>query len=139
MTVSEQALTSLAAASDIISLGMLADDMRRQRHGLTTTFVRVVEVAADPGASIQIAAAAGEVRIAGTPATRGAALQRARDVVAAAAGTPVSAFALEDLEELAGREGVTLRALLEDVRKAGVELIAQASFDRLHDARSAIE
>jgi hypothetical protein len=50
MAVTEQELTSLAATHDIISLGMLADDLRRQRHALNTTFVRVADVAVDSGA-----------------------------------------------------------------------------------------
>ena len=39
--ISAAELTGLATSHDIISLGMLADDLRRQRHGAETTFVRV--------------------------------------------------------------------------------------------------
>ncbi|HEV3141824.1 MAG TPA: hypothetical protein VGY57_14965, partial [Vicinamibacterales bacterium] len=42
-------------------------------------------------------------------------------------------------EELAAREGLTVRALLEELRAAGLELVAEAPFDRLHDARRSIE
>jgi aminodeoxyfutalosine synthase len=139
MAVSEQALTSLAATHDIISLGMLADDIRRQRHGTITTFVRVAVVPADPGAPIAVARAAGELRIVGVAASRAAAVERVRDVVSAAQGRPVSAFSLADLEDLAAGEGVTLRALLEELRAAGVELVADAPFDRLRDASGSIE
>ncbi len=139
MAVSEQELTSLAATHDIISLGMLADDIRRQRHGTTTTFVRVADVSADLTAPIEIVPAAGEVRITGVPATRSAAIQRARDVVVAASGRPVSVYSLADLEDLAARDGVALRALLEELHAAGVELVADAPFDRLRDARASIE
>jgi aminodeoxyfutalosine synthase len=34
---------------------------------------------------------------------------------------------------------VTLRALLEDLKDAGLELVAEAPFDRLHDPRRSIE
>ena len=61
------------------------------------------------------------------------------EVVAASRGTPVSAFSLSDLEQLSIRERVTLRALLEDLCAAGLELVAEAPFDRLQDPRRSIE
>jgi len=139
MAVSEQELTSLAATHDIISLGMLADDLRRQRHALNTTFVRVADVAADTGAPMAIPAGAGEVRIVGAPATRAAAVDRVRQVMAPAQGRVVSAFSLADLEVLAARDGVTLRALLEELHAAGLEMVAEAPFDRLQDPRRSVE
>ena len=82
---------------------------------------------------------AGELRIVGVPASRAAAVERVREVAAAAAGAAVSGFSLADLEALAAREGVTLRALLEELRAAGLELVAEAPFDRLQDPRRSIE
>jgi len=139
MAVSEQELTSLAATHDIISLGMLADDLRRQRHALNTTFVRVADVAVDTGAPMAIPAGAGEVRIVGAPATRAAAVDRVRQVMAQAQGRVVSAFSLADLEVLAAGDGVTLRALLEELHAAGLEMVAEAPFDRLQDPRRSVE
>ena len=139
MAVSEQELTSLAATHDIISLGMLADDLRRQRHALNTTFVRVADVAADTGTPMAIPAGAGEVRIVGAPATRAAAVDRVRQVMAQAQGRVVSAFSLADLEVLAAGDGVTLRALLEELHAAGLEMVAEAPFDRLQDPRRSVE
>lgn len=139
MPVSEAELSTLAASYDIISLGMLADEARRRRHGGRTTFVRVADVSAEPGAAVSVAPAAGEVRIVGTPATRAAAVERTKEVVAAANGIPVSGFSLADLEGLAGREGVTLRAVLEELRAAGLDLVAEAPFDLLQDPRRSIE
>ena len=121
MAVSDSELTTLTATADIITLGMRADEVRRRLHGTQTTFVRVADVPADPQGSLAFPSAAGEIRIVGMPAS------------------PVSAFSLSDLEQLAARDGVTLRALLEDLRAAGLELIAEAPFDRLQDARRSIE
>ena len=142
MPITDTELTSLAASHDIISLGMLADEVRRRRHGMRTTFLRVADVplapakdAGDPAPS----PLAGELRIVGTPASRAAAIQRVTQVAAAANGIALSGFSLADLEELSAREGVTLRALLEELRAAGLELVAEAPFDRLHDARRSIE
>jgi 2-iminoacetate synthase ThiH len=139
MPVSDQELSTLAASHDIIEIGMRADDARRQRHGARTTFVRVSHVDAAPGAPIAVASAAGEIRIAGTPATRAAALARVQEVAAAARGVPLSGFSLADLEQLAAKENVTVRALLEDLHAAGLELVSEAPFDALRDPRRSIE
>ena len=139
MTVSDADLVSLAATNDIIKLGIHADEERRRRHGARTTFVRVADVAAEPGAPVEVPAAAGELRITGKPASRAAAVERVAEAARLANGLPVSAFSLADLEELAGREQVTLRALLEQLRAAGLELVADAPIDRLQDAKRSIE
>jgi aminodeoxyfutalosine synthase len=139
MTVSDADLSALATSHDIISIGMLADEARRKRHGARTTFVRVADVSPEPGAAVDIPAAAGEVRIVGTPPTRSAAAARVREVAPTAGRVPVSGFSLADLEQLAARDEVTLRAVLEELREAGLELIAEAPFDRLQDPRRSIE
>ena len=46
MPVTDTDLTALAASHDIINLGMLADAVRRERHGVRTTFLRVADVPA---------------------------------------------------------------------------------------------
>jgi aminodeoxyfutalosine synthase len=139
MAVSDPELTTLAGTHDIISLGLLADDVRRRWHGAATTFVRVADVPFDAAAPIVIPPAAGEVRIVGTPDTRLSALDRVARVAAAAHGVALSAFSLADLEQLAAREAVTLRALLEDLRAAGLELVAEAPVDRLQNPPRSIE
>jgi len=140
MPASEQdKLTSLAASHDIITLGMAADDVRRGRHGVRTTFVRVARIGADVGAEATWPSATGEIRIGGAPPSLEAAVERVSQVAARANGVPLSGFSLADLELVASREGVTLRALLEDLRAAGLELVAEAPFDRLQNARRSVE
>jgi aminodeoxyfutalosine synthase len=139
MPVTDAQLTTLAASHDIISIGMLADDVRRMRHGTKTTFLRVADVPAESGAPDSWPSSAGELRIVGVPASRAAAIERIRQVVAAANGAAVSGFSLADLEQLAAVDGVTLRALLEEMRAAGLELVAEAQFDRLNDPRRSVE
>ena len=139
MTIADQELTSLNASHDIISIGILADEVRRARHGLRTTYVRVADVSADLDAPVAAPPAAGELRIVGVPASRAAAVDRVRRVVEVARGVAVSGFSLADLEQLAAREAVTLRALLEELRAAGLELVAEAPVDRLQDQRRSIE
>ena len=132
-------LEALATSHDIISIGMRADETRRRLHGTATTFVRVADVSADLDAPVTVPPAAGEVRITGAPVSRAAAVARVRQVADQAPGFALSAFSLADLEELAGREHVPLRALLEELRVAGLELVAEAPIDRLRDARRSIE
>ena len=139
MPASDTEIASLAASHDIIDLGMRADAVRRDKHGNRTTFLRVAIVDATPGAPVGWPASAGEVRIVGVPPTRVAAIGRVREVADAAIGVPVSAFALSDLERLAAQEKATLREILEELRAAGLELIAEAPFDKLHDPRRSIE
>jgi aminodeoxyfutalosine synthase len=132
-------VASLAATSDIISLGMVADDSRRRRHGTRTTFVRVATVSVDAEGGPACPGSAGEVRIVGTPANRRAALDCVQRVSATAGGIPVSGFSLADLERLVANEGRPLLSLLEELRAAGLELVADAPFDRLEDPRRSIE
>jgi aminodeoxyfutalosine synthase len=99
----------------------------------------VADVPADIDADIAVPPSAGETRIVGVPANRTAAVERVRRLVEAAHGTPVSGFSLADLEQLAARESMTLRALLESLRAAGLELVAEAPIDLLQDARRSIE
>lgn len=139
MSVSSDAFSTLAASHDIISLGMAADEARRARHGLKTTFVRVADIEATPGAALSIPAGCGEIRIVGTPTSKAAAVQRVTEVVAAASGKPVSGFSLDDLEVMAAQERITLRDLLEQLAAAGLELVAEAPFDRLRDVKRSIE
>jgi aminodeoxyfutalosine synthase len=139
MTVSETEISALAASHDIISIGMEADAVRREKHGNRTTFVRVAVVDAAPGAALDWPAAAGEIRIVGVPPTPVAAVARVKEVVERANGAPVSAFSLAELEQLAIREQITLRALLEDLSAAGLDLVAEAPFDELQDPRRSIE
>ena len=139
MTVTDRELAAFATSHDIISLGVAADEVRRQRHGNRTTFVRVADVDAAPGSAVEIPSSVGEVRVVGVPGTRAAAVQRVREVLARAGQTPVSAFSLANLEQLASAEQVPLRALLDELKLAGLELIAEAPFDLLRDPRLAIE
>src|SRR6266853_1504384 len=139
MTVSDVELATLATTHDIINLGMLADGERRRRHGTRTTFVRVAMVSAALGGPVDVPASAGELRIEGTPSNRGTAIQRVREVVAAAGTVPISGYSLADLEQMAAREAVTLRSLLEELRAAGLELVAEAPVDLLQSARRSIE
>jgi aminodeoxyfutalosine synthase len=137
--VSDADVSALGSARDILTLGMLADDARRQRHGVRTTFVRVADVPCEPGSTGAWPDPAGEIRIVGAPASSAAAVSRVRELAPQVGDVPLSGFSLADLEQLALSEGVTLRSLLEQLRDAGLELVAEAPVDRLLDARRSVE
>lgn len=110
---------ALAALADIISVGALADDVRRARHGAATTFVRVhvLDLAATaawtappPGAR--------EVRLAGHPASPAAAVEAVQRAKALADGLPLRGFVLAGLVRLGGA------ALLAELKSAGLDEVA---------------
>lgn len=137
--LTDREIASIAATHDIISLGILADQARRRLHGARTTFVRVGEVTAVPGEPASCPPTAGEIRIVGAVSSLKDAVARVAEVAAIVDGLPLSGFSLADLEGLAASEATTLRSLLEELRSAGLELIADAPFDLLRNPRRSIE
>jgi CofH/MqnC C-terminal region len=111
-------VAALAATTDVLALGALADDARRARHGGRTTFVRVHEL--DVTAIDQWTpppAAATEVRLIGRPADGDAAVASVRQARALAGARAVRGFWLGDLEPL-GDAG------LGELRAAGLDEVA---------------
>jgi hypothetical protein len=123
---------ALAATYDIVTLGMIADEVRRERHGRTTTFVRVAELQLPlvEGEPVAWPEAAGELRINARFAGIEAATAAVRRVAAAAGDVPVTGFSLGDLEESAGTID-RLTAWLAALSDAGLAAVAEAILDRL--------
>ena len=156
--LSDEDVQALESGRDIISLGMLADSVRRKMHGPTITFVRVFDLTVEAGpkgpalrtesrpgpdaesrpgpfGSGDVPPDAGEVRLFHTPDTLDAAIEaviRAREM---AGSIPVSAFCLFELSKLPEGLPVVLPAL----KQAGLELITQAPLDRLRSPEPALE
>lgn len=100
------AVAVLAAATDILALGALADDVRRRRHGTVTTFVRVhVLDVSDPASWTAPPPAAQEVRIVGTPASLDDAVDAVLQAKPLAGAAVLRGFELRDLITLGGEEG----------------------------------
>jgi aminodeoxyfutalosine synthase len=147
--LSGEDIRRLTETADLISLGMLADEARRRRHGNRTTFVRVADVpvagplpgpSADAGrAQLVEARAAGEIRLVGVPADLDAAAARVRAVAAKAGSVPVSGFLLSDLLALAAAAGRPLGDVLAMLRDAGLALVAEAPLDLLAAPGEALE
>jgi aminodeoxyfutalosine synthase len=128
--LTEAETQDLAAMTDIIGLGMLAEGVRRHRHGDRVTFLRVCHVTlADAADSVSFPDSAGEIRLNDSPTSIEAACAGLRSVVARARQTPVSAFSLGELENLARRVGASLSDCLAALKDAGLERIAEAAVD----------
>jgi hypothetical protein len=117
------------AASDILSLGMLADEVRRARVGNTVTFTRVIELnqgaSGAPGASGALGAlgalgASGavgaELRITTLPATFDETEAFVAEARMLAGAQRLTGFSLADL---ADRQWGTLVEILKRLRRAG--------------------
>ena len=116
---------AVLGSHDLVSIGMMADQVRRQRHGVDTTFVRVFEthVEAIP-ASLPASVAAGEFRIIGRPGSADAAIAAVRAMRTLVGEAPVFAYSLRDLEDLGG-----LPELFVQLRTAGLDGIAEVPID----------
>lgn len=130
-------LRSMLDTNDLVRIGMLADKVRRRRHGTTTTFVRVAQVSAGDAASATWPAGTGEVRLLGTPASADEAVEAARVLVERAGTEPVTAWSLEDLQRLSPDAGA-LASLVERLHRAGIAAIADAPVDALPDPVAAV-
>ena len=134
----EEDAAVVLGSHDLVSIGMLADDVRRQLHGAETTFVRVFEMHADAVPSaLPAGVTAGEFRIVGTPAS----LEGARTAVEAArrlaSGVPLFGFALHDIQALGPLDStaaVLVNAGLDGVAEAAID--ADPSPDAVNEARA---
>jgi hypothetical protein len=119
-------------ASDILSLGMLADEVRRARVGESVTYTRVVEMPGlGPGGAGEAGGPGVEMRLTALPAT----LDEAEGLVAEAkmlAGAQLlTGFSLA---EIADRHWGKLSDVLRRLKRAGLDAIAEAPIDLLRDA-----
>jgi len=99
-------MAELAQVTDILSLGALADDVRRRRHGATASFVRVH--ALDVARAAQWTAApatAREVRLTGTPASLDEAVDAVLQARPLAGACVLRGFSLAEVFAWGGEEG----------------------------------
>jgi len=138
--VTDHELEAVATSTDILGLAMVADDVRRQRHGASTTYLRVADVRMPlvEGAWV-IPPAAREVRVLMTPDAAEAHAADLRRVVDAAHGIPVSACSLADLERFARETGRALVDLGRWLGECGVAAVAEAPLDLLEEPEACFD
>ncbi len=114
-------------AADVLSLGMLAEEVRRARVGDEVTFTRVIELNGAQGAQ---GAQGAEVRIPALPAT----IDETEGLIAEArmlAGPQLlTGFSLADIAE---RNWGSLADVLRRLKRAGLDAIVEAPVDRIAD------
>jgi hypothetical protein len=114
---------------DLVTIGVMADEIRRQRHGRDTTFVRVFEAHVDAvPAALPVNVTAGEFRLIGHPATVAAAVAAAAAMRRLAGTAPVFGYSLPDLEELGTTD------VYAQLSAAGLDGIAEVPIDLLADS-----
>jgi hypothetical protein len=123
---------ALIATTDLLGLGMAADEARRRRHDRRMTFVRVATVDVNAIDSPAWPPTAGEVRLAGLPADWSRAVATVRALVERSEGrVPVTGFSLADLE-IAGP------AVLAQLQRAGLAAVSHASIDEMRNPDAAL-
>lgn len=137
--LSAEEITQLASTPDILSLGMLADALRRSLHGTQVTYVRVVTCPFDRSFAESIPPAAREIRITGTPGTLQVAVAAIESAKAVAGDRAVSGFSWVDIERLAADSSTPLPRALADLHGAGLEALAEVPMDAVADGAAAIE
>jgi aminodeoxyfutalosine synthase len=138
--IAERDAAMILESHDLLTIGAMADDVRRRLHGTTTTFLRVFEVHVDaPPASIPPRAAAGDVRIIGRASSVESLIAGVRATCGAAGGIPVTGFSLADLIPLAAEARVPLEDLSARLHDAGLYGIAEVPVDLLEEAAADVE
>ena len=119
-------ITELAAAPDILPLGMLADTVRRRLHGTQVTYLRVAPCAFDQSFADAVPPAAHEIRITGAPDTLDAATSAVQSAKAVAG-------------DRAARSGLPVSRALTDLRAAGLEALADVPIDTVSDIEAVLQ
>jgi len=116
--------------ADVLSLGMLAEEVRRARFGDAVTYTRVYEIGA-AGKTGDAGGAGVEVRLGHLPAT----LDEAEGFISGArivAGPQLlTGFSLADIAE---RNWGSLPDVLARLKRAGLDAVVEAQIDRKADA-----
>lgn len=126
----------LAGTTDILAIGMLADAVRRSRHGRAATFLRVADLSVEAIATAAVPDAAREIRLTGTAASLDRAIAVVEAARARAGGRTVSAFSWTDVERWS--EGASPAATLARLKAAGLDALASLAIDEVPDLDAAV-
>src|SRR5687768_5104842 len=132
--LSAEELAELAAAPDVLPIGMLADTVARRLHQGHVTFVRVAFCKA--GEPAVVPPATRELRLAQAPETLNDALTAIAAAKEAARGAAVSSLAWADVHRLAGADA---GSALKELRAAGLDSLAHVPLDAIEDPAFAVE
>jgi aminodeoxyfutalosine synthase len=129
-------IRELAKTPDILSLGMLADTLRRQMHGARATFVRVADVPLDDSA-MTVPQAAREVRLTGVAADLDAAVSSVEKARRIAGDRVLSGFSWTDIARWSGSGSVD--PVLARLKNAGLNAVADLALDTIEAPAVAVK
>ena len=130
-------IEDLAGTPDILSLGMLADTLRRRLHGTRVTFLRVAELSFDAVSAGGMTAAAREVRLTGTPADLDSAVAAVETVKTVSGDRTVAGFTWVDVDRWSA--GTSAERVLARLKRAGLDAIAELALDRINDPAGVVQ
>jgi aminodeoxyfutalosine synthase len=119
----------LATASDFVGLGMLADEVRRRRHGDRATYVQVARVAWDE--AVGELPEAGEIRLVGEIPRPETLIQTVAAAAASSSGTPVTGGDLMATYRACDGQIDALGELLGAAAGAGLAALSEVALDDL--------
>ena len=135
--LSADEIRELSVSPDILSLGMLADTVRRRLHETRVTFVRVAEAAFDNQASLSQLPAGREMRLTGSPATLDAAVEAVEAARTIAGDRKISAFSWADIDRWSA--GASAGQVLARLKQVGVDALVDLPLDTIDNPHRAIE
>jgi len=135
--LTREQLEELASASDLLAVGMLADEVRRRAKGTRVTYVRVASCPYDKPLGEAVPLTAREVRLMGTPDSVDVAATAVRAAKAVAGVRSLSGFSLVDLQAIAN--GETLRRALRRLCEEGLEMVSEVPIDKVASPEAALE
>jgi len=133
--LSPEEIRELASTPDILSLGMLADAVRRRMHDTRATFLRVAHVPFD-AAEMGVPSAAREVRLTGAPADLDAAATSVEKAKGVAGGRVLSGFSWTDVARWSS--GGLVDRSLSRLKQAGLDAIADLPLDAMDDSTAVV-
>lgn len=136
--LSADEIRDLAATPDILSLGMLADALRRRLHDRRVTYVRVAPFSFDHTWANAIPPAAAEVRITGAPGSLPLAVAAVEQARAAAGARVVSGYSWTALAVLANG-GTSMSRVLDELKGAGLDAVAEVPIDGVDSLDTAVD
>ena len=138
-SLSPDVIRELSTAPDIVSLGMLADTVRRQLRGSGATYLRVACCALDKSFADAVAPSAREICVTGSPESLDVAVSAVRSARAIAGARTVSGFSWADIERLSEASPRQVVKVLSDLLHAGLDALAELPLDAVADDIGAVE
>jgi len=130
-------IRDLAGTPDVLSLGMLADAVRRRLHGTRVTFLRVAALEVEGLGSASVPPAAREVRLVGRPQDLDACVASIGVARAAAADRRLSGTSWADVERWSQLSSIG--DVLKRLKGAGLDSIADLPLDEMSDPGAAMQ